>query len=250
MVAPVVGSMCDAGHTWHFVRNGTALINIGSFICSFFGNTHAATPRRSHRCRTRMLVHASHGRPACLLCAPSGIWGCRNRSVLRRGLVPHDSSHHPGPIRLWVWYELKTAFVCRSLRYATVCPSLDDKMALDTGLQHTQNGLSLSKTSDDAGTSISGRRICNCHHGMYGGTMGGTSNLRDYTAWGYDAFWTSRMGAYGRFFYCPAQAARRSTHSQVFTPAMAVPPPHFIRLRHLHLELQQQEQDSDGSGTP
>jgi hypothetical protein len=35
--------MCDAGHTWHFVRNGTALINIGSFICSFFGNTHAAT---------------------------------------------------------------------------------------------------------------------------------------------------------------------------------------------------------------
>jgi hypothetical protein len=44
MVAPVVGSMCDAGHTWHFVCNGTALINIGSFICSsFFGNTHAAT---------------------------------------------------------------------------------------------------------------------------------------------------------------------------------------------------------------
>jgi hypothetical protein len=92
---------------------------------------------------------------------------------------------------LSIWYELEATFLCRSLNYATGCPSLDDRAALDTGLQHTQNGLSLSNTSDDVGTPIFGRRICNYRHSMYDGTIGGTRNLLDYTAWGYNTLWTS-----------------------------------------------------------
>jgi MFS family permease len=43
VVAPVVGRMCDAGHAQHVVRIGTALISIGLFVCSFFGNNYVAT---------------------------------------------------------------------------------------------------------------------------------------------------------------------------------------------------------------
>jgi hypothetical protein len=105
--------MCDAGHVRHVVRMGTALISIRLRICLIILRQHllrdSVSPRRSHRHRTRMLVHADHDCPASLICAPWGIctWVCSSRSGIRTGIVPHDSPDHPEPIytRLWLGAE-------------------------------------------------------------------------------------------------------------------------------------------------